>query len=136
AATAHDPRLGRHLERVDPAALEDPLISLGMLAKALVEPGLVAVERVAVLHDELADSEEAAARTRLVAVLRLKVVPDLRELLVRLDLARVEGERLLVRQRQDVVAARAVLEPEELRDPDSARRFPELGRREHRCERL
>ena len=48
--------------------------------KLSLEPGLVAVERVRVLHDELADAEQAAARARLVAVLRLEVVPGLRQL--------------------------------------------------------
>ena len=101
-----------------------------MLAEALVEPGLVAVERVAVLHDELAEAEQTTTRARLVAVLRLEVVPDLRQIPVRADLSPVEGDRLLVRERQDVVAARAVLQAEELRDRDPPCRLPELGRRE------
>src|SRR5438132_8139363 len=107
-----------------------------MLAEALVEPGLVAVERVAVLHDELTDAERAAARARLVAIRGLEVVPDLRQLPVRPEFAAVERDRLLVRQRQDEVAARAVLEPEELRDADPAGRLPELGGRQHRHEDL
>src|SRR2546423_8249872 len=136
AATAHDPRLGRNLHRLEPAALEDSMVRLRMLAEALVESGLVAVERVAVLHDELADAEQGSARARLVAVLCLKVGPDLWQLLVRLQLARVERHRLLVRQREDEVAAGPILEAEELRDADPARRLPELGRREHRSEHL
>ena len=107
-----------------------------MLAEALVEPGLVAVERVGVLHDELAKAEQSSPRARLVTVLRLKVVPDLRQVLVRLDLPPVEGDRLLVRERQDVVAARAVLQAEELRDRDPSRRLPELSRSEDRHEDL
>ena len=47
AAAAHDPRLGRDLDRLEPAALEDPLVGARVLAEALVEPGLVPVERVA-----------------------------------------------------------------------------------------
>src|SRR5438034_541107 len=90
-APAHDSRLGRDLQRLEPAALEDLPVRLGVLAEALVEPRLVAVERIAVLHDELADADQPAPRARLVAVLRLEVVPDLRQLLVRLDFAPVEG---------------------------------------------
>ena len=116
--------------RLEPAALPDALVGDRMLAEADVEAGLVAVERVAVLHDELADADQPAARARLVAILRLKVVPDLRQLLVRLELAPVEGDRLLMRERQDVVAARPVLEAEELGDRDPPGRLPELGRRE------
>ena len=51
-------------------------------SKLCVEPVLVAVERVGVLHDELAHAEQAAARARLVAVLDREVVPELRQLLV------------------------------------------------------
>ena len=104
--------------------------------EADVEAGLVPVERVRVLHDELADPQQAAARTRLVAVLRLEVVPGLRQLAVALELERVEGERLLVREREDVVAAVPVLELEELGDAVAARRDPELGGRQHRREHL
>src|SRR5439155_20461129 len=52
------------------------------------------------------------------------------QLLVALQLARVERERLLVRQRQDVPAPGAVLQAEELRNPGAAGRLPELDRRQ------
>src|SRR5207248_9754195 len=104
--------------------------------EAVLEPLRVAVERVGVLHDELADAEEAAARARLVAVLRLEVVPPLRELPVAADLARVGRERLLVRQRQDVLPSGAVLQAEELGDAGAAGRLPQLDRRQHGCEPL
>src|SRR5512133_121669 len=73
AASTHDPRLRSDLVGLEAAALEDPLVRDRVLAEALVERGLVAVERVAVLHDELADPEEPPAGARLVAVLRLEV---------------------------------------------------------------
>ena len=73
--------------RLDAAALEDPVVGASVALEALVEPGLVAVERVRVLHDELAHAEQAAARPRLVAILGLEVVPELRQLLVALELA-------------------------------------------------
>ena len=107
-----------------------------MLAEAPLEPLLVAVERVRVLHDELAHADEAAARPRLVADLRLEVVEDLRQLPVRRDLARVEGDRLLVRHRQDERAAHAVLQLQELGDVVAAARLPELGRRDDGHEHL
>jgi hypothetical protein len=92
-----------------------------------VQPRRIAVERVRVLHDELADAEQPAARPGLVALLRREVVPGLRELPVRLNLARVEGHRLLVRQREDERPTRVVLELEHLRDRDAARFLPQLG---------
>src|SRR5829696_4766547 len=88
-APAHHPRLRFHLVDLEPAPFEDPPVRGLVLPEADVEPFLIAVERVRVLHDELADAEEAAARARLVADLRLEVVEDLRQLLVRLELARM-----------------------------------------------
>src|ERR671935_93150 len=79
------------------AAFEDRVVRALVAVEALVQPGLVAVERVGVLHDELADAHQPTTRPRLVAFLRAEVVPGLRQLLVRLDLARVERHRLLVR---------------------------------------
>jgi hypothetical protein len=60
----------------------------------------------------------------------LEVVEHLREVAVRLDLARVEGDRLLVRHRQDELAVVAVAELEDLGDVVAPRGLPELGGRE------
>jgi len=120
----------------EPATLEDPLVRAFVRLKAHVEPGLVPVERVRVLHHELADAKQAAPRTRLVAVLRLEVVPGLRQLPVALQLERVESERFLVGEREDVVASVAVLQLEELWDPVAAGLDPELCRRQHGREHL
>ena len=122
--------------RLEAEAIEDPAVRGAVRFEASLHAFLVAVERVAVLHDELADAQEAPARTRLVAVLDLEVVPELRQLLVRLDLARVEADGLLVRHREDEAPAGAVLEVEELRNRGAAGRLPELDRREHRREPL
>ena len=78
---AHDPGLRLDEVRLEAAALEHALVRLGVAVEARVEPRLVAVERVRVLHDELAHAEEPAARPRLVALLRREVVPGLRQLL-------------------------------------------------------
>ena len=135
-APAHHPRLRLHGVIGDPAALEDAVVGRLVGAEALLEPGVVAVERVAVLHDELADANQATARARLVAVLGLEVVPALRQLPVALKLARVERERLLVGHRQDEPAACTVLGVEDLGDLVAAGRLPELDRRQHRREPL
>ena len=109
-AATHHPRLGLDPDRVDPAALEDPLVSAAMRLESDVEARLVTVERVRVLHDELPDTQQPSAGPRLVPLLHREVVEDLRELAVALELTRVEGERLLVRQRQDEVATVPVLQ--------------------------
>ena len=133
---AHHPRLRLHGIGLEPAALEHPVVRLEVLAKADVETLVVTVERVGVLHHELAHAEQRSARTRLVAHLRLDVVEDLRQLLVRLQLARVERDRLLVRQREDERAAVAVLDLPELGNVVAPGRLPELRRRDDRHEHL
>ncbi len=125
---AHDPALRLHRVGLDAAAVEDPVVRLAVALEARERALLVAVERVRVLHDELADAEQAAARPRLVAVLDGEVVPELGQLLVRADLARVEGERLLVRHRQHELTAVPVGQVEELGDLVAAGRLPELER--------
>jgi hypothetical protein len=121
-----------HGERLEAATLEDSNVGLAIELEALVEPSLVDVEGIRVLHDELAHADEPPARPRLVAILGLHVVPELRELLVALQLRRVKRERLLVREREDEVPAGAVLQLEELWDAVAAGLLPELCGREDR----
>ena len=135
-AAAHHPRLGLHGVHLEAAALEDPVVRIGVQAEALVEPLLVAVEGVRVLHDELADADQAGTRPRLVPLLRLEVVEHLRELSIRLDLSSVETDGLLVRHGQDELAPVAVLQLEDLRDVVPARRLPQLRRRQDRHQHL
>ena len=120
--------------RLDAAALEDPVVRALVEPEARLEPGRVAIERVRVLHDELAHAKQTPARPRLVSLLGLEVVPVLRELPVAPDLARVERERLLVRHRQDELAAQAVVHVDEHRNRRAAGRGPELDRGEDRRE--
>ncbi len=79
-----------------------------------VEALVGGVEGVGVLHDELAAAEHAGAGTRLVAVLRLDLVePDRQVLVGGVHVLHREGEHLLVRGPEQVVAALAVLEAED-----------------------
>src|SRR6185437_12237312 len=107
-------------------ALERAVVGLALRLERAVESRLVAVERVGVLHDELAQPDQTLPRTRLVALLDRHVVEHLRQLPVALQLAGVEGDRLLVGHREDEVRALAVLEPEDLLDVITARLLPEL----------
>ncbi len=84
-----------------------------MQVEALVQPGAVDVERVGVLHGELAHPQQAALGARLVAELGLNLVPDLGKLFVAAQfLARNVGHDLFVGHAQAEVGALAVLEAE------------------------
>ena len=99
---------------VEPEPVEDPDVGVAVRLVARVEPGVVDVEGVGVLHDELAAAQQAGARPRLVAVLRLDLVDRERQVLVgRVEVLHDEREHLLVRGAEQVVAALAVLEPED-----------------------
>ena len=76
-----------------------------------VEPRGINVERVRVLHDELAHPQQARLGTRLVAELGLNLIPDLRQLLVAAQLlARDVGHDFFVGHAQTKVGALAILE--------------------------
>jgi hypothetical protein len=81
------------------------------LGQALV----LGVEGVRVLHQELAAAQDAGARAGLVAVLVLDLVEDHRQVLVgRALVLDQEGEDLLVGRAEEVVAALAVVQAEQL----------------------
>ena len=95
--------------------LEDAGVGRVMGPVGGIQPGLIGVERVRVLHDELAHPDQAAARPRLVTELGLEVVHDGRQLPVALDqVAQQVGNDLLVGHGQHHVPATAVLEADQL----------------------
>ena len=112
---AHRPR-GRGDDHVpEPDPVEDLHVGVAVQPVGLGEPLVGEVERVRVLHEELAAAQDARPRPRLVPVLRLDLVEDHRVVLVGGVLALDElGEQLLVRGAEQVVAALAVLEPEDV----------------------
>ena len=79
AGAAHVAGVGLDLPVRQPAAIEDAPVGDLVQGVGRVETLAVAIERVGVLHRELAGAKHPAGRTRLVALLRLDVVPDLRE---------------------------------------------------------
>ncbi len=84
-----------------------------MLVVRDVEAGVVDVDRVGILHEELADAQEAGFGAWLVAELGLDLVPDLGQLLVAAQLAaRDDGEDLLVGHAEAEIRALAILQAE------------------------
>ena len=111
---AHGPRHRRDDLHLEPEPGEDPLVGLAVRVVGRLQGLVGEVERVRVLHRELAPAQDARARALLVAVLGLDLVEDHREVAVGAGLPLDhEGEHLLVRGPEQVVGLLAVLEAEE-----------------------
>jgi hypothetical protein len=99
------------------AAVEDSIVGLDVTRVADLQPRLIAIEAVGVLHDELACSQHACAGAQLITTLDLNVVEDQRQIAVGAnDLRNMRRHGLLVRQRKHQFRAAAVLELEQLLD--------------------
>ena len=132
AETAHHADVGLDAVEAQAGALHDAVVRGDVELVALLEPRGVAVERVGVLHDELARAQDAGARARLVALLDLDVVEDQRQVAIGADdLRDVQRDRLLVRHREHEIRALAVGELEQRLDVVAARSPPDLGWLEH-----
>ncbi|CAB4715094.1 unannotated protein [freshwater metagenome] len=115
ARSAHGP--GGRLDDgvVEAQPVEDADVGVAVELVAAVEPGIVDVEGVGVLHHELAPAQQAGPGACLVAVLRLDLVDREGQILVGgVQVLHDEGEHLLVRRAEEVVAALAVLQAEEV----------------------
>jgi hypothetical protein len=82
AEPSHHADVGLDPVPLEPAAVEDAVIGLDVQVVPMLEPVRIAVERVRVLHDELARPQHAGARPRLVTLLDLDVVEDQRQVAV------------------------------------------------------
>ena len=99
---------------VQAAPAIDVAISLHHGVVAAVEPFLVGVEAVGVLHVEFTHADEAGAGPGLVAELRLDLVEDLRQVAIAVNVGlHREGDHLFVRGGHHQRALPAVLQPEE-----------------------
>ena len=129
---AHGAGVGLDADRVEPHPGERARVRAVLRLVALLEAGLVRVEGVGVLHDELAGAQHAGAGARLVALLDLEVVEDERQVAVGAhDLRDVERDRLLVRHREHEWGAFAVVELEQRIDVVAAGSAPELRGLQH-----
>ena len=130
-AAAHRARVRLDRDVLQAAAVEDPAVGLVVLVVRGVEAGLVHVEGVGVLHDELAHAQQAGFGPRLIAELRLDLIPDLRQLLVAAQFAaRDDGHDLFVRHAEAEVALEAVLQAEHVvaHDVPAAGLLPDFRR--------
>ncbi len=110
---------------------EDVAIGLVMLLVGEIEAGVIDIEGVGVLHDELADAEEAGFGAGLVAELGLDLIPDLGELLVAAELVASDGGHdFFVSHGEAELCALAVLETEHIlaHDGPAAGLFPDFAR--------
>ena len=134
AQAPHHARVGLHDQVAQAAAVEDLAVRALVSRVGLLKGRRVGIERIGVLHQEFARAEHARARPRLVALLGLDLVPDLRQVAVRPDLTRGEPrDHLFVGHAEAHVAAVPVLQAEHLpadRLPPAGL-LPELGRLEH-----
>ena len=111
---AHGAGHGVDDDVVQTQAGEDPLVGVTVGLVGGGQPGVVDVEGVGVLHDELAAADDAGAGAGLVAVLGLDLVDDGRQILVGgVEVLDREGEHLLVGGSQQVVPVLAVVELEQ-----------------------
>src|SRR6266511_5261290 len=112
----------------------DPAVGLFVGVVGDLQRRRVGVERVGIFHHKLARPQHTRAGPRLVALLGLDLVPDLRQVTVGADLLGGKpGHDLLVGNAETHVPLVAVLEAEHLRDPLPATRLlPDLGGVEHR----
>jgi hypothetical protein len=114
-AAADRPAVGLDRPELHAEAAEDPLVGLEHPPVLSVRVRIVHMERVAVLHDELAAPHQPEARADLIAELVLDLKQVDRQLLVALDdLADDIGDDFLVSGSEAEIGALAILEAQQL----------------------
>ena len=107
-------RLGFHHDVGQPAAIEDAAVCVEHHLVRSAHPTVVPIERVRVLHQELAHAQEPEPRTVFVAVLPLHLVQVHRKVAIGVQLLRHQGRHdLLLRRSEEQVAFVPVAEPEQ-----------------------
>src|SRR5947208_11966709 len=110
-AAAHGTRVRFYDDVVESASIEDLAIRPVMLVVSHIEAARIKIERVRILHDELADSQQTGFRPRLIAKLCLNLIPDLRQLLITTQLATSNGcDDLLMSHSEAHVTPKPVFE--------------------------
>ena len=111
---AHHARGRFDRNNLKPESLEHPAIRFEVLIEGVIEPSLIQIEGIGILHGEFADAQQAALRPCFVAELRLKLIPDLRQRLIRTQLRTMKRKNLFMRHSKSEVCALAILQAEHL----------------------
>ncbi len=138
-AAAHGAGMRLDHQVLESAAVEDAAVGVVVPVVGNVEAGLVHVEAVGILHQELPHAQHAGFGSRLIAKLGLNLIPDLGKLLVAAQFAAGDGGHdFFVRHAQAQVAPEAVFQAEHVvaHDVPAARFLPDLGRVERRQHQL
>ena len=110
---AHGPGHRRDDDVGQAEAVERADVGVAVALVRPLQPGIVDVEAVGVLHHELPAAQQAGAGPGLVAVLRLDLVDAQRQVLVRrVQVLHEQREHLLVGRREEEVVAPPVDQPE------------------------
>ena len=136
---ADGPGIGAHRDRLQAHAGEGAQIGHEHLVVGMHGPGLVEVEGIGVLHQELARAHDAEARAHLVAELPLDVIEVQRQVLVGAHIAPEDlRDHLLVGRPEQHVALVPVLDAQHLLAIGvvAARFPPEIGRLDRRHQKL
>ncbi len=135
AGAADGAGVGGHRAELEAQAREDARVGVVHVAVFALQVLVVGVERVAVLHHELAPAHDAEARAALVAELGLDLVEVHRQAPVALQFrARELGDGFLRGGLEHEIALVAILEAQQLRPVrlPAARLLPQLGGLHHR----
>ena len=97
ARTAHRTRHRRNDDVFQAQALKDTLVGVALILVGNIQPGIVNIEGIRILHDKFAATDQTRARTRFIAILRLDLVDSQRKILVGgILILHQEGKHLLV----------------------------------------
>ena len=134
--SSHRPRIRLHHQVLQFAPVKDAAVGGVVLLIGNVEPGGIHVERVRVLHHELAHPQQPRFGPQLVTKLGRNLIPDLRQLLVTPQfLQRNRGHDFFFRHAQRQVGALAVFQAKQVvahqpPAPASLPNFPRMQRRQ------
>ncbi len=134
-AAAHHAHIALHGNDIHACAAEDIEVGLVDVRVEGIQTRLVAIKRVRILHGELAHTNDAGARARLVAEFGLDLVEHKGKLAIAADnLLRHVGHDLFVRHAQHHVAPVAILEARHVITNliPAPRLLPQFGGMHHR----
>ena len=112
----HHPYIARDGNRLQAESREDACVRVVVKRVRVIEPCLITIRGIGVLHRELAHANQATARTGFIAPFCLEVIDLLRKLSPGVhQLAEKVGHHLFVRHGENHVASATIFESTHLR---------------------